>query len=127
LSKLVDEIISVFPNYLTVKIEKEIDDFIIEGKILFSLGIIINEIMTNLMKYSCVDKDDCVIKISASLSENKVRLIIHDNGVEFPYKFDHQISEGFGLSIINMLVMQLNGNIQYIADNGTKRILEFYI
>jgi two-component sensor histidine kinase len=47
LTQLVHEIIAIFPENKSIQIEMKIDDFIIGTKIIFPLGIMINELLTN--------------------------------------------------------------------------------
>jgi PAS domain S-box-containing protein len=49
---LVDEIIMNFPNSKLVMIKKYIDEFVLDVRLIQPLGIIINELLTNIMKYA---------------------------------------------------------------------------
>jgi PAS domain S-box-containing protein len=126
-SSLIDDIISNFPNRTIVKIEKNIDDFIVSSKILFSFGIIINELLTNIMKYAFTGRDNGIITLSASLEGSRVSIIIQDNGNGIPESVDFENSTGFGLMLVGMLTKQIGGTIRIVRGNGTKIILEFDI
>ena len=63
LFSLIDEIINNFPNSNIVKIEKNIGNFILSAKKLQSVGIIINELLTNIMKYAFIDRNDGLISL----------------------------------------------------------------
>jgi PAS domain S-box-containing protein len=52
LSQLIDEVMEIFSQVIEIKIEKQIDDIKLDPKILFPVGIIINELITNTMKYA---------------------------------------------------------------------------
>ncbi len=84
LSSLVDEIIANFPNSHSVKVEKKIDDVILDIKKLQPLGLIINELLTNIMKYAFTGRNDGLITISLSLNDDKVSVVIQDNGIGMP-------------------------------------------
>ena len=124
---LLDQIIENFPNSSSVKVEKNIDEFILNAKKLSTLGIIINELITNIMKYAFEGRSDGLIKVSASLRNNIVSLIIQDNGKGIPESVDFGNSTGFGLMLINMLTRQLGGTVRMERENGTRIILEFKI
>jgi PAS domain S-box-containing protein len=127
LAKLIDEIMKIFPDRLNISVEENIDDFLIDGKIMFSLGIIINEIITNAMKYAFTGMDNGIIQISVLKKENHITIMIHDNGAGISDLTDQDNTKGFGFSLVDMLTLQLKGRSKLENDNGTKFILEFDI
>ncbi len=127
LSLLVDEVSSIFDSASLVKFELNIDDFIISSKILSSLGIIINELITNSMKYAFKDRADGVIRISASRESNDVTFIYSDNGVGLPDSQSFQNSAGFGMQLVDMMVKQIGGTAEINRDNGTGFIIRFKV
>lgn len=133
LSDLVDEIVKNFPNSESVKIEKIIEDFTLDAKRIQSLGILINELLTNIMKYAFTGRSNGLIIVKASLkpifTENGklVSIIIADNGSGIPNSIDFDNSTGFGLMLVAMITKQLKGNIRIERKNGTKIILEFKV
>ncbi len=52
LDNLIDEIVALYPYDIEITILKQIDDFPLDSKRLVSLGIIVNELLTNVMKYA---------------------------------------------------------------------------
>ncbi|MFA6507641.1 MAG: PAS domain S-box protein [Treponemataceae bacterium] len=127
LPSLVDEVVANFPNSSIVKIEKHIDDFILSAKILQPVGIIINELLTNIMKYAFVGKSDGLIVVSAALIDNHVSITVSDNGIGIPEEINFENSMGFGLQLVQALTQQLNGTMRVVRGNGTEIILAFDI
>jgi two-component sensor histidine kinase len=125
LPSLIDEILSNFPNKEKVNVQMEIGDIALSSKKLQSLGIIINELLTNIMKYAFKNKTNGTIKIILVNKDRKLRLEVLDNGIGMPINIDFNRSTGFGLMLIKNLTQQLNGNIDIERGNGTKVILEF--
>lgn len=125
INPLVDEILANFPNSSHIATEKNIRDFILLSKQLQPLGIIINELLTNIMKYAFIGRDTGKIVISASMKDNLVLIEIADNGNGMPESVNFENSSGFGLFLVNGLTQQLNGNIRIERGEGTKIILEF--
>jgi len=117
---LVDEILTNFPNKKSVKIEKKIDDFIIDSRKLQLLGIIINELLTNIMKYAYDERTDGLITVTAGLKDNNVLFVIHDDGKGIPESIDFENSTGFGLMLVNMMTKQLEGSIRIVREKGTR-------
>ncbi len=127
LPSLVDEIIVNFPNSRSVTVVKKIDDITMDIKKLQSLGIIINELLTNIMKYAFVGRSLGEITVSANRIGNNVSIIIGDNGNGLPETVDFEHSTGFGLMLVGVLTKQLMGNLRIDRGNGTRIILEFGI
>ena len=125
LFSLIDEIVSNFPNSIIVKIEKNIEDFVVGAKILQTIGLIINELLTNIMKHAFIGRNDGLIKISVSKIHTKVLIIIQDNGKGIAETIGFEKSSGFGLMLVKSLTDQIGGTIKIERNNGTKFILEF--
>jgi two-component sensor histidine kinase len=125
LPALIDEILESFPNSASIKVWKVIDDFSLDAKLLQPLGIIINELLTNIMKYAFTGGILGVITVSAVLRSEKVYLSIEDNGNGMPESVDFANSPGFGLMLVGLLTKQLHGTIRIERVRGTRIILEF--
>ncbi len=127
LQPLTEEIVGSFPNSSKVKIETDIEDFILNVKTLSPLGIIVNELLTNMMKYAFTERDSGVIKVSASVKGNLAVVYVQDNGVGMPETIDFKNSTGFGLELVNMLAEQIGGRIRIERREGTRFVLEFEV
>lgn len=125
LPDLIDEIIQNFPNAKFISINKNIDDFILDTKILQPLGIIINELLTNIMKYAFIGRKDGIITVSVTIKNNRVLLMISDNGNGMDESVNFENSTGFGLVLVNALTQQLRGTIRIERETGTRIVLEF--
>lgn len=124
---LIDEIVNNFPNSKMVKIDKHIEDIMLDSKRLQPLGIIINELLTNIMKYAFLGKTAGLITVQAINQNGYIRLSVQDDGNGMPESVSFENSSGFGLQLIKHLTAQLSGTIQIIRGVGTKVVLEFKI
>lgn len=125
LPDLVDEIIGNFSDSKIVKIEKHVDDFTLDVKRLQPLGIIINELVTNIMKYAFAGRKSGVVELSATNADGHITVSVGDDGNGLPNSVDFENSSGFGLQLVHALAEQLNGTIRIERGNGTKLVLEF--
>jgi PAS domain S-box-containing protein len=125
LPPLIERIVSNFPNADSVKVEMHIDDFILEIKQVQPLGILLNELVTNIMKYAFPGRNDGIIAVSATLADGRVTIAVRDNGVGIPESVDFGNSTGFGLMVVGALASQLKGTIWIERGEGTAVILEF--
>ncbi len=127
IESLVEAVIDLFPDSIKIEIRNNLDDFTLDSKKLFPLGIIINELLTNAMKYAFNNKKTGLINISLSYVENTVTLIVNDNGSGVPEDFTIADSKGFGLMLVKMLSEQLGGDFTIENYNGTRNILKFNV
>ena len=125
LPALIDEITRNFPCGIPLRVEQKIDDFMLDTGKMQLLGIILNEILTNIIKHAFAGRDSGRINILASIEAPKVRLSIQDNGIGVPETILPSTSQGFGLKLVDMLATQLGGSIHIERDQGTRFILEF--
>jgi two-component sensor histidine kinase len=125
LPPLVEEIVATFHAVPSIRLEVQVDDFILSAKTLSTLGIIINEMISNSMKYAFEGCDNGVITISASKTDSLVTIAYEDNGIEFAEVASSQDLTGFGMRLIAILIQQLNGSIRIEGDNGKRFIIQF--
>ncbi|HBC73937.1 MAG: hypothetical protein A2008_05440 [Candidatus Wallbacteria bacterium GWC2_49_35] len=125
LSPLVDGIISIFPTRAAIKTEKIIDDFIIDSRRLSYIGIIVNECLTNIMKYAFAGRGEGSIRITAENKDSKVTITVQDDGVGIPETTYTEGSGGFGFKLIEMMARQLRGAAWFERGSGTRFILQF--
>lgn len=89
-----------------------------------SVGLILNESITNAIKYGFPDNQKGTIFIIMKSLENfKVQLEIKDNGIGFPENFD--VSDTLGINLISGLAQQLDGEASFFNDNGAVVQIEF--
>lgn len=125
IQNLLDSIIDSFgfsKEDLGYTIEAEQIYFTLETSI--SFGLIINELIANILKHAFPDKRKGIIKIEVSqIDVNEFELVVIDNGVGF--KKTKQNKRSFGLELIELLVTQLNGSIKINNQEGTTTKINF--
>ena len=123
---LLDEISSALPLNLKVIIEKEVAECTMDSKVLFLVGIIINELICNSLKYAFPNNRHGKIHVSVNNpEENHFEIRIKDNGIGFE---EHPLKSGnggFGLNLVNLLVQQIGGKIDQNKNHGTEYIITF--
>jgi two-component sensor histidine kinase len=124
---LITEITGNFSNIKKIRIESHIDDFILGVQTLVPVGIIVNELITNTMKYAFTGRDSGVIKITAEQIGSKAVLTIEDNGVGIPETVTFENSSGFGMQLVGMLTEQIGGSIRIERGEWTRLVLEFAV
>ena len=91
------------------------------------LGLLINEAVTNALKYGFADDQEGEIYIALKKEIDKHYVLnIGDNGVGFPDTINYKNSKSLGLKLIHNLARQLKGSIQKdTSKKGTNYIIRF--
>lgn len=109
-----------------VKLNLDIQNVFLNLDLAIPCGLIINEIVSNALKYAFVDKkEDEEIVIKMTLDKDNLVLIIGDNGIGLPKNIDYRNTESLGLQLVVTLTEQLNGKIDLDTHNGTKYTIKF--
>ncbi len=91
-------------------------------------GLILNELLTNSVKYAFPASRHGEILVSLDCDEtNKVTLRVADNGVGLPSGFDLKESRSLGLRIVEILTRQLDGSLHSESGRGAVFTLSFRI
>jgi PAS domain S-box-containing protein len=125
LSSLIDEILENFPESRNIKVEKNIQEFMLGVKYIQPIGIIINELLTNIMKHAFDGFEGALITITVQEIDRHVILHVYDNGRGFSKPMDLNKTAGFGLQLVHALADQLDGRFSVAQENGTNAIIEF--
>ncbi len=125
LLSLVDEVVANFPRVCLVTVEKRLEDFTLDARVMQSIGIIVNELLTNIMKYAFEGRQTGTIRVSASRVGSKARITVEDDGAGVPEDINFDNSPGFGLMLVRTLTEQIGGTIRIERSRGTVVILEF--
>jgi PAS domain S-box-containing protein len=88
-------------------------------------GLILNELVSNSLKYAFSGKKKGTITVTLKEKANKIELRIEDDGSGFPEKFDIFKTNTLGLQLVNTLVDQLEGEIKYKSYHGIKYLITF--
>ncbi|MFW7433513.1 histidine kinase N-terminal domain-containing protein [Vagococcus carniphilus] len=131
---LVDTVTSLtknLQNLLTTKSDIEIRIEIDKSIVLYSeqlvaLSLILNELLSNAYEHAFKDKDKGIIIIKANQFQNKLTLVIKDNGEGYDVE---QVESSLGLKIASMYVSEaLEGTLLTKSDvDGTMNKIEFTI
>ena len=114
--------------YSTISITVDIDvekDIVLNMDTAVPCGLIINELVTNSIKFAFPGVKTGKIYIKLHYKDGSLILIIGDNGIGLPEGMDFESSEKLGLQLVKTLTDQLEGTIQYNGENGAEFKIEF--
>ncbi len=83
------------------------------------LGLAVNEILTNAVKYAFPEGQQGRITVTLQAPADRVILEISDNGRGMPPEADEKASTGMGSQLIRLMVKQLNGTLSITNKGGT--------
>lgn len=144
LKKLTDDL---FKSYIVgssdIRLCLDMENFFLEMDYAIPLGLIVNELVSNSLKYAFPDGRSGKISIelhrgvndknkilSSGTVGNNIQnsychcgfftLIVEDSGIGFPESIDFGNTRSLGLQLVNILVDQIGGNIELEKGSGTR-------
>ena len=118
IKNLTSQLLNTYQNS-SVKVDLDIENIQLDIGTSINLGLILNELITNSLKYAFREKENGEIEISLKYiePEKSVILKVSDNGKGLPEDFDIHNLKSLGLEIVTSLVEQLQGELE-IHHNG---------
>ncbi|MFI5211728.1 MAG: GAF domain-containing protein [Ignavibacteria bacterium] len=109
-----------------IKINIDIMNILLNIDTAIPCGLVINELVSNSVKYAFPDNRSGEIFISLSKLDNrKFILTVRDTGIGAPQNKDIGKSDTLGIQLVTLLSKQMNGHLQIINEKG--KGLEFRI
>ncbi len=110
-----------------IALDLDIDDVSLGIDSAISCGLIINELVTNSLKYAFPEGKEGEIKIALhAIDGNVIELAISDNGIGIPEYLDLQKTKSLGLQLVTMLAEnQLRGVVSLNREKGTRFRIKF--
>ena len=122
-----------------IRLEIKVDDAYLGVDKAIPCGLIINELVSNSLKYAFPgehnDEKDNKLELQLLMEkkqnetsdEDYFSLIVRDNGVGFPEDYDITQTESLGLQPVFTLVDQLQGKLQWDIKNKAEFIINFTV
>ncbi|NVL91041.1 MAG: PAS domain S-box protein [Desulfobacterales bacterium] len=111
-------------NSIALKID--VADVVLGVDTAIPCGLIVNELISNSLKYAFPDGKKGEIKITLRpTDEDEVELTVSDNGVSIPDDLDLTSTESLGLKLVRILTDQLRGKLEIDRNDGTMIQIQF--
>lgn len=126
-----DLVANVFQSYVKnsgkIKLNMNIENIQLDIDLAIPCGLIINELLTNSLKYAFPAGREGEIKVAFhKTDENMLQLVISDNGIGIPPDMDIRKTGSLGLHLVSILAEnQLHGKININRKEGTEFTIEF--
>jgi PAS domain S-box-containing protein len=120
-NKVIDSMLKLSKN---ITLNKYLEEITVSSTNAATIGMILVELLSNTIKYAFPESQKGVINIELRTIDSQILLIVHDNGIGLLKDFDINKIKSVGLHLVSLMVSQLNGNIKFTSENGTKIIIE---
>jgi two-component sensor histidine kinase len=107
-------------NSSHIKLHFQVEDTSLDIESAIPCGLIVNELVSNALKYAFPNKQTGEILVKLYHNEHHLILIVQDNGVGLPVDFDKKKTKTLGINLIQGLVKQLRGSIEINSQQGTE-------
>jgi PAS domain S-box-containing protein len=129
LSTLVGQVVSSYEPGKSLQTGVETHGITLDLSRATPAGLIINELLTNSLKYAFPPSFDCekirgapcMITVSLTEDDGAYILTVKDNGIGLPRNFDIAGTKTLGLKLVNFLARhQLRASVEVHSDNGAE-------
>jgi len=118
--KLTDNLLITYSTSSSyVQREIMVEDVKLNIETAIPCGLIINELLTNSLKYAFPNGEKGTIYLKIYSKEDKYVLLLGDNGVGLPDNFDPESTQTLGLRLVHNLVNQIDGQLSIRPGKGT--------
>ena len=108
-----------------ISLDLDLDDIHLDLDMAIPCGLIVNELLTNSLKYAFESDDDGIIRIKLKSKEGYVHLTITDNGKGFPKDIDFRDTASLGMQLVVSLVDQIDGEVVLTTEKGSEYEITF--
>jgi two-component sensor histidine kinase len=104
-----------------IQLNVRADDIALGIDMAVPCGLIINELVSNALKYAFLpDHSGTIDIVIRSLEAGRIKIVVADNGVGFAQPPADAEKKSLGLRLIDTLTTQLDGSISIKTENGTR-------
>jgi two-component sensor histidine kinase len=113
---------SLFASYNAsenkIILETDVDPVLLDVDMVIPVGLVLNELISNALKYAFCDKEQGVLRITFKNSEDGMLLQVRDNGKGFPKGMNIYQSPSFGYKLIKAFAQKLKAKLEVYNDDG---------
>jgi two-component sensor histidine kinase/tetratricopeptide (TPR) repeat protein len=126
ISELITYLKEIFDTASGIHFEQDIEPVKLDVSQAVPVGLILNEVITNAIKYAFDQTNNAIIKVSLYAPDpHHLHLTVSDNGKGLPENFHAFEGGSLGMSLVTGLVKQLEGSLQFLNDGGVKLTIVF--
>ncbi|MFW5728208.1 MAG: sensor histidine kinase, partial [Spirochaetota bacterium] len=108
-----------------IDLEMEFDDIVVPTDLSVPIGIVVNELLSNVYKYAFPEGRGGQVRVTARRVGGEIELAVWDDGIGLPDGLTPENSTGFGLQLVWAEARQLGATLESQTGPGTRIILRF--
>ena len=101
-----------------VKVNTQIDDLNLDLDTMIPLGLVLNELVSNSLKYAFKDGRQGELSIVLKEEARHLLLKVSDNGAGYPEGMNTKESKSFGMKMIRAFAQKLKAKLDIYNNNG---------
>lgn len=109
----------------TIALKLNIEEIFLDIDTAVPCGLIVNELVSNSLKYAFPDGDGEICVELHLITDNKIVLKVSDNGIGISEKFSLENTKSLGLQLVAALTNQLKGDLELNRNSGVEFKLTF--
>ncbi|MEP7322136.1 MAG: histidine kinase dimerization/phosphoacceptor domain -containing protein [Saprospiraceae bacterium] len=106
-----------------IKLITHIDTLQIDVDSMIPLGLIMNELISNALKYAFPESNTGTITVNLSEQKGSLILKVADNGIGMPVNKINTVGQSFGYRLINAFKSQLDAVLEIKNEHGTEVVM----
>ncbi|MEL6251182.1 MAG: tetratricopeptide repeat protein [Bacteroidota bacterium] len=103
-----------------IHINRKVEELSIDVDTLIPVGLILNELISNSLKYAFKGREEGNISLFIGKSKEGLKIEVADDGVGLPKDFNPQESKSMGFKLIRAFVQKMKANFEVISEQGTR-------
>lgn len=120
LGELLRQLVPLHDGAQRVGLQLEVDPIMIEPERAAPLGLLLNELVSNVCAHAFPKGGRGEIEIRYARQGEHDVLTVADTGVGFPPGFDIRRTDTLGLRLVQMLAQQLGGEVETLPGSGVR-------
>lgn len=120
---------SIFSTYSIdrekIRLRTELENLKLETKRAVPLGLILNELISNALKYAYTNGSKGEIQVGLKKNGEYIKLHVSDNGCGIPESVNPYTTESMGFMLVRMLTEQIGAELLVESSKGTRVNIHF--
>ncbi|MEM8887863.1 MAG: tetratricopeptide repeat protein [Bacteroidota bacterium] len=121
IEKLTDNLLESYKvQQSNIHISRKVEALSIDVDTLIPLGLILNELISNSLKYAFKGRDEGNIRLLIGKNEEGLKIEVADDGVGLPKGFNPEESPSMGFKLIRAFVQKMKAKFEVVSEQGTQ-------
>lgn len=120
IEQLTDSLVRSYQvNTEKIHIHRSIASVSLDVDTLIPLGLILNELIANALKYAFIDREEGNIDVNIHPREEGLEILVRDDGVGIPENFQAEKQGSLGFKLIHSFVNKMKARMEIMTQAGT--------